>query len=87
MDLSYDLYVRHEIYELLRTLPSGIRRKIIAFMESLPADPFQAGESVATDREGRPCQVRIVGRYAIYFWADHAVKEVRVVDMVDADQV
>jgi hypothetical protein len=55
-------------------------------LESLPADPFQVGDYSEPDTTGRPCQVKIIGKHAVYFWADHAGKEVRVVDLVDADR-
>ena len=60
--------------------------RIIAFIESLSSDPFQQGDYTETDSAGRNCQVKIIGKHAVYFWADHAVKEVKVVDLIDADR-
>jgi len=86
MDLSYDLYVRHEVYHILKAISRRHREPIVAFVESLPSDPFQAGDFEEIDRDGRPCKVTIVGKYAVYFWTDHAAKEIRVLDLIDADQ-
>lgn len=86
MQGDYALYVRKEAYQGMRTGSRVTRDRIIAFMESLQTDPFQSGDYSETDSTGRDCQVKIVGKYAVYFWADHAVKEVRIADIVDADR-
>ena len=86
MPTSYELYVRHEIYYLLREIPRSSRDRILTFVDSITADPFQSGDYAEPDATGRRCQVRIIGKYAIYFWVDHAVKEIRIIDLIDADQ-
>lgn len=85
MQWDYALYIRHEVYQVVRTGSRATRDRIIAFLESLPTNPFQSGDYSETDSTGRDCQVRIIGKYAVYFWADHAVKEVKVIDIIDAD--
>ena len=85
MHTSYELYVRHEVYHAMRSGSRHSRDRIVAFIETLPSDPFQTGDYSEPDPTGRPCQVKIIEKYAVYFWADHAAKEVRVVDLVDAD--
>jgi hypothetical protein len=85
MPSDYELYVRHEVYEMLRMASRSNRRRVIAFLETLPADPFHEGDYNESDQTGRECQVEIVGKYAVYFRVDHAVREVRVVDLIDAD--
>ncbi len=87
MPISYEVYVRHEIYENLEPLPESDRNRIFRFLESLSGDPFQEGEVTGRDSGGRECQVKLLGRFAVYYWPDHAEKEVRVVDLVDADRV
>jgi hypothetical protein len=86
MQVNYALYVRHEAYDVIRAGSRAARDRIVAFIESLPSHPFQSGDYSETDATGRDCQVKIIGKYAVYFWTDHAVKEVKVVDIVDADQ-
>ncbi len=34
---------------------------------------------------GRAIQVKMLGRLVLFYWADHADKEVRVVDLANAD--
>jgi len=83
---DYGLFVRHEVFQAVLTATRTSRMRIIAFIESLSSDPFQQGDYTETDSAGRNCQVKIIGKHAVYFWADHAVKEVKVVDLIDADR-
>jgi hypothetical protein len=52
--------------------------------EELAKDPYRAGDYSERDGIGRPVQVLITGRHGVCFWADHAVKEVKVVDLKQA---
>jgi hypothetical protein len=36
---------------------------------------------------GNPVQIKIIGDYALTFWADHAVKEVKVTRIERADRI
>jgi len=74
MPAPYELFIRHEVYHELRAASRPSRNRILTFMESLPADPFQSGDYSEADETGRPCQVKIIGKYAMYFWTDHAAK-------------
>jgi hypothetical protein len=86
MATGYTLYVRHEVYALLGRLPRKQRIRILEFLGRLPADPFQHGDYEARSPQGRPIQVKIIGPFAVLFWADHAVSEVKVPDIVPADK-
>lgn len=37
------------------------------------------------DEHGRAVQVKMLGRLVLFYWADHANKEMRVVDLANAD--
>ena len=57
---------------------------ITKWFEELATGPFRVGDYVERDNIGRPIQVKIIGRYAAFFWADHPVKEVKIVDLKPA---
>ena len=86
MPIIYELYVRHEVNQRLKKIRGKNREKIFRFIESLINDPFQSGDDIEIDRSGREYQVKIIGKYALYYWADHPVKEVKIVDLIDADK-
>jgi hypothetical protein len=82
--VRYDVYV-HE--SLLHAAPkSGAeRRQVMEFIRWLGDHPFASGDYSDIDSAGRRREVAVVGRYAITFWADHAVREVKVTDLQVAD--
>jgi len=61
-------------------------RLVMDFIRSLAEDPYHEGDFRDRDEVGRPLEVKIVGRYAITYWADHAVKEVKVLHIQLADR-
>ncbi len=75
----YAVYLRIEAAELLKSVATRNRRGIESFVDSLSGNPFKTGDYAETDAAGRPIQIKILGNFAIAFWADHAVKEIKVV--------
>ena len=65
---------------------SGLQRdRLMKFLRSLADHPDIAGDFSDQDNAGRTVQVKIIGRYAVTFWADHAVSEVKVTHIKPAD--
>ena len=60
------------------------RRLILGFLNRLAEDPFQSGDYQGKDELGRPLQVKIIGPYALTYWADHAAQEVKVIKIEKA---
>ena len=85
MGSAYSVYVRHEVHVGLSAIRSKPRGEIIRFLESLSSDPFQKGDYQDRTPEGREVQVKVIRSHALLYWADHAVREVKVVDLIQAD--
>jgi len=85
MRIAYQVLVRHEVYQTLRQVHSLDRDRILKFIEDLAHDPFAVGHHSEDDSTGRVCEVKMIGRFAVFFWSDHAEKEVRIVDLIDVD--
>jgi hypothetical protein len=49
------------------------------FVSSLAEDPHSRADYTEPDPSGRTLEVKIIGRHAITYWLDHAVKEVKIV--------
>ena len=62
------------------------RDKILSFLETLADNPTKPGDFEERDDAGRPVQIKIVGDYALTYWADHAVREVKVTKVEKADR-
>jgi len=84
MALSYQVFVRHEVYLALQGVRESYRDRILTFIESLAGNPFVEGDQVARDQTGRLHQIKIIGNCAVFYWPDHAEKEVRVIDLIDS---
>jgi len=82
----YAVYLRIEAAESLKSVASQNRRGIENFVDSLSGNPFKTGDYTKTDAAERPIQIKILGNFAVAFWADHAVKEIKVVAIVRADR-
>jgi hypothetical protein len=82
---AYSLYLRREAIDSLRLIRPKVRQGIAGFIDSLAADPFTRGDFQEKDETGRDLEIKIIGNYAITFWVDHAVQEVKIVDIIPAD--
>ena len=78
---AYRVYIAAEIITLLRSCSRHERQTITRLLDRLASDPHLPGDYSEQDPIGRPIQVRITGKHAICFWADHAIKEIKIVDL------
>lgn len=74
----YRVLVTIEILQLAR-LPRGDRDRILRFLEALGRDPGRRGDCEQRDEAGRPIQIKVIGNYALTYWADHGVKEIKII--------
>ena len=81
----YKVYINQEA--LATTPRSGSqRRRVMNFVGSLALNPNNTGDFSEKDAVGRTVFVKIVDRFAITFWADHAVSEIKVTHIKPADK-
>ncbi len=62
------------------------REQVMRFVRSLAENPNAVGDFKEADNAGRVVQVKIIGRYAVTYWTDHAVAEVKVTHIKSADK-
>jgi hypothetical protein len=84
--MEYDLYLRREVFEFLRHLRAAQRERLWSALTELGKNPYRHGDFIEIDPSGREVQGLILRQFAIFYWADHAVKEVKVVEIRLADQ-
>jgi hypothetical protein len=82
---AYAVFINEQA---LATAPrSGPQREsVMNFIRSLADHPNTAGDFTEKDAAGRIVQVKLIGRYAVTFWADHAVSEIKVTHLKSADK-
>lgn len=73
--------------DLLETLPRGSaqKRKILNFLRWLEQNPFARGDYTDRDTSLRVREIKVIGDYAVTYWADHPAKAVMIVDIQKAD--
>jgi hypothetical protein len=81
----YRVFLAKEIAAQLKDCKRREREAMTRFFDELANDPYRAGEFVELDDISREIQATLIGRHAVYFWSDHAVKEVKVIGMKVAD--
>jgi hypothetical protein len=83
--LAYAVFINEQA---LATAPrSGTQReRVMKFVRSLADNPNTAGDFTEKDNASRTVQVKVIGRYAVTFWADHAVSEIKVTHIKSADK-
>ena len=78
---TYRVFIAADVVAALRTRKGREKRLITRLFEELAQNPFRKGDYVERDDVGRPIQVLIFGQSAVCFWVDHAVKEVKILDL------
>lgn len=81
MTSPYRVFIAADVIAALRECSRLEKLTITNLFDNLSLNPFRAGDYVEPDEVGRPVQVMVVGNRAVYFWADHAIKEVKVTDL------
>lgn len=82
--ISYSVFVESGVAESLLRLKAQDWERLLRLFQQLRANPFVDGDYVERDDIGRLIQVLLIGRHAVVFWADHAVKEVKILDLKSA---
>jgi hypothetical protein len=63
-------------------LPRREQHRLATVFRQIATHPHREGDYVTTDATGRVVQNLLVDDWVITFWADHAVKELRVTEVV-----
>lgn len=81
----YEIFLRSEAIEALSGIRGVSRKLIVVFIDSLASDPLQTGDYSVQDSTERDISIKILGSYAVTYWVDHPVKEIRITDIRSAD--
>jgi hypothetical protein len=75
-------------FDLLESVPvrSEQRKRIMDFVRSLADQPHAPGDFTDIDESQRTRQIKIIGNYAVTYWADEPVRIVMVVGVRPADR-
>ncbi len=75
-------YSLHESAVLaLVALHDSERRELLDACDALARSPGRSGTEQVIDEVGRTNEVVYTAHFRVIYWADHAVKEVRIMDV------
>jgi hypothetical protein len=78
---SYDPVLSSQAVAFLVGLSKSRQRKLIDLIFQLSESPSQVGDYSEPDDSGRAVQFLLIRSTVIAFWADHAAKELRIVEI------
>jgi hypothetical protein len=77
----YGVFIAAEVVVQLSVCRRAEKVSVARAFDTLAGNPFRSGDYVESDSLGRPVQIMLIGRHAVCYWADHAVKEVKILDL------
>lgn len=84
--MRYKVYIEETAVEMIAATRGTQRNALKEFIRSLASDPFNEGDFFELDSIDRKVFTTLVGEYAVSFWPDHAVKEIKVFQISKADK-
>lgn len=78
---SYEPVLSSKATGVLLGFSKSKQRKVIGLLYQVASYPSQFGDYSEIDSTGRDVQFLLIGDFLIGFWADHAVQELRIVDI------
>ncbi len=80
---SYRLVFSEEVTDFLFGLPKGRQRKVLGLARQLLENSSVHSDYEVSDYAGRPLSHLLIEDTLFVYWFDHAVKELRIVDVED----
>ena len=78
---AYEVILHERAWAALAATKGAERRRVIALLDQLKATPFRSGDFRQRDETGRINEVLLLDDWLVTFWSDHAVSEIRVVNL------
>lgn len=79
----YTVFIHETVMSQLLAMRGARRQRLLRFFESLAENPFQRGDFSVNDAQERKAEVTIVGMFLVTYHADHAVREVQILELED----
>jgi hypothetical protein len=80
MRLRYIYSLHERVARFLIDCDAQERVELLRFFDSLANDPGRKEDEAVIDNAGRRNEVAYSEHFRIIFWADHAEKEIRIMD-------
>ena len=81
---AYRCVFAEDVADFIVAQPKGKQRRILMLAKALAQRPQRISDYTVRDEAGREIENIVLERWVFSYWIDHAVKEVRIVDLVEA---
>ena len=81
MSLGYRYVIAQQAADFALRLPPSEQQRLASACRLLAAQPFRTGDYSTRDDAGRMLQNLLIDDWVLTYWSDHAVKEVRIVEL------
>ena len=78
---SYEPVLSSKAAGFLLSLSKARQKKLVGLLYQLADSPAQIGDYSEADDSGRDVQFILIRDLLVAYWADHPVKELRIVDI------
>ncbi|GEM_PF-720177 len=77
-----EVFLSLSALDKLRSLKGAQRTGIARFIDSLKENPSSQGDYTTVDETGRILQITLIERYAVIYWHDSPVSEIKVTAII-----
>ena len=81
MSDRWELVFHGEAVEVMMCAKLRDKRALDKILNALETNPYREADYAEKDDTGRPLSVIVVGRWAVSYWLDHFVREIRIVKL------
>ena len=78
---AYEVILHERAWAALAATKGAERRRLLALLDAVKAEPFRSGDFQQRDASGRSNEVLLLGESLVTFWSDHAACEIHVVNL------
>jgi hypothetical protein len=78
---AYEVILHERAWAALNAAKAAEKNRLLALLDEMRAAPFRSGDLQQIDETGRVYEVVLSGDWLVSFWSDHAVREIRVVNL------
>jgi hypothetical protein len=81
-ELSYTSHLSLPAAAMVAGLPRRKQRRVLDLADQLAKQPFEIGDFRVEDAVGHAVENLLIDGYLFTYWVDHAVREVRITEIV-----
>ena len=79
--IRYEPVLNEEALHALLSARKNERARLLGFIEELASNPAREGDFVECSAQGRAINVYLCDRWLVSTWVDHAVAELRIINI------